>query len=333
MVDAGARGRGDDRLGVEGDAQPGLLSIARSLAPSPTASAAASCSLAPPPAPAVSRAWRRGPGSARPPRRLAAVAVVEQHIGAVDMKPSTSATRPVKKVKPPETSAVVASCARIVATSSRAPGVSRVCAQVFSSASEPQPFQHRDPQAQRLAKIDLAVHAAPRDRRDLRLEPGICGEFVQRLAGDDGAVHVGEQQPLAPAARRRRDRVDRRALQRRRARRRVGRRGAGDVGGLARRKDYRSAPPPIASRTRAIMAAERVAALRSAIRVRTWTWRPYAAGPDPGSGAKRGRAPRGSDRRRADRQRQIGAGAALAERSAGSSSTPTRCSSTASFAC
>ena len=61
---------------------------------------------------------------------------------------ASAATRSVKKVNPPETSAVTAPCARIVATSSRAPGVSATRAQVFSSASRLQALQHPDALAQ-----------------------------------------------------------------------------------------------------------------------------------------------------------------------------------------
>ncbi len=50
-----------------------------------------------------------------------------------------AATRLVKNVKPPDTSAVVAPCARIVATNSIAPGVSTVRRQTVSSAVTDRP--------------------------------------------------------------------------------------------------------------------------------------------------------------------------------------------------
>ena len=98
------------------------------------------------------------------------------------------------------------------------------------------PLEHRDPPAQTLAEVDLAVHAGACDFRDLRPQPGMGGELVERFGGDDGAVHVRKQEPFAPARRRRRDRVDRRALERDAYRREVRRRGAGELDRLARRE-------------------------------------------------------------------------------------------------
>ena len=53
---------------------------------------------------------------------------------------------------------------------------------------------------QGVGEIDLAVHGATGDGGDLGAQSGFGGEVVQGLAGDDGAVHVGDEEALAAAA-------------------------------------------------------------------------------------------------------------------------------------
>ena len=75
-------------------------------------------------------------------------------------------------------------------------GVIAVASQVRSSprwASRPPSMPTRSISAWRMP----LASSSGGDLGDLRLEPGIGGDFVQRLAGDDGAVHIGQQQPLA----------------------------------------------------------------------------------------------------------------------------------------
>ena len=50
--------------------------------------------------------------------------------------------------------------------------------------------------AQRAGEIELALHRALGDPRDLVLEPGIIGELVDAFLADDGRIHVGDEQPL-----------------------------------------------------------------------------------------------------------------------------------------
>ena len=61
--------------------------------------------------------------------------------------------------------------------------------------------QQRHPFAQGRGEIELAVHRPAGHGGDLRLEAGEVGELVDAFDGDDGAVHVAQQEPLAPAAR------------------------------------------------------------------------------------------------------------------------------------
>src|SRR5208283_1048042 len=93
--------------------------------------------------------------------------------------------------------------------------------------------QHRDALAQGGGEVELAVHAAAGDGGDAVLQPGEVGELVERLRGDDGAVHVGEQQALAPVGTGRLgDGVDGGAGEGGVDGVHVGRRGGRDVGGL-----------------------------------------------------------------------------------------------------
>lgn len=51
---------------------------------------------------------------------------------------------------------------------------------------------------QRARKVELAAHRPLGDLRDLRLDPGIVGQFVDAFDGDHGGIHVCDQQLLFP---------------------------------------------------------------------------------------------------------------------------------------
>ena len=72
-----------------------------------------------------------------------------------------------------------------------------------------EPLEQRDALAQRRLERDLAAHRPLGDRRDVRLEPHIIGELVDAFLADHGGVHVGDEQPLAPARQRLHHHVDR----------------------------------------------------------------------------------------------------------------------------
>ncbi len=97
----------------------------------------------------------------------------------------------------------------------------------------------RDAVAECRAKINLAFHAACGDGGDFGADPGFGGEFVDHFGGDDGAVHVGGEQTLAPAREGEAKRVDRPGAEEGRDHRRRHWRGAGEIGGLAGREDFR----------------------------------------------------------------------------------------------
>ena len=107
-----------------------------------------------------------------------------------------------------------------------------------------QALQHADALAQRAFEVEFAIHRALRDGGDAVLDAGLAGEFVQRLGGDDGAVHVGDQQPLAPTGRRLGDHVHR-PIGQGDARGGIGlfsgKAGEGQVGGFLRRQPGRRA--------------------------------------------------------------------------------------------
>ena len=132
-----------------------------------------------------------------------------------------------------------------------------------------QSLQHRHAFAQRRLEVELAIHRAGGDGGDAVLQAGEVGKFVERLAGDDGAVHVGDQQRLAPALGRRGDGVDGGASN---AACTAAMSGAAGSSMSAASPDTSvvAAPPPVASRTRAMMAAVSVVAARLATRVSTW---------------------------------------------------------------
>jgi len=60
-------------------------------------------------------------------------------------------------------------------------------------------LEQADPGLERLGEIELAAHRPGGDRRHLVLDAGEVGELVDALDGDDGAVHIGDEQLLAPA--------------------------------------------------------------------------------------------------------------------------------------
>ena len=114
---------------------------------------------------------------------------------------------------PPETSAVFAPLARMVATSALAPGIDAdALAGLFQQAGG-LALQQRHAFPQRADEIDFAVHGAARDRGDLGLDADEIGDLVQHLIGDDGGFHVGQKQAFLPPRQALRDEVDRRPRQ------------------------------------------------------------------------------------------------------------------------
>ena len=61
-----------------------------------------------------------------------------------------------------------------------------------------EPLQVLAALAQALVKIHLSAHRRLRHRRHLVVLAGAARELVDHLLLDDGAVHVGDQQPLFP---------------------------------------------------------------------------------------------------------------------------------------
>jgi hypothetical protein len=62
-----------------------------------------------------------------------------------------------------------------------------------------QAFQHADPFAEGFLEVHLPVHRAGGDGGNFLPNPSDIGELVKGFAGDDGAVHVGDQQAFAAA--------------------------------------------------------------------------------------------------------------------------------------
>ena len=56
--------------------------------------------------------------------------------------------------------------------------------------------QHADALAQRGVEIEFAVHRPFGNRRDFIAETEARGNLVERLGGDDGHIHVADQQPV-----------------------------------------------------------------------------------------------------------------------------------------
>ena len=109
-----------------------------------------------------------------------------------------------------------------------------------------QALEQRHPLAQRRLEGNIAAHRALGDGRDLLLQSGIVGQFVEAFLADHGRIHVGEQQRLAPINRGLHHDVDGHAE---RAAQAVGQRALvgtrfrakGNVGGNARREPDRLA--------------------------------------------------------------------------------------------
>ncbi len=53
-----------------------------------------------------------------------------------------------------------------------------------------QPRQQRHPFAQRASEIEFALHRPLGDFGDLRLDPGVVGQFVDAFLPDHGRIHV-----------------------------------------------------------------------------------------------------------------------------------------------
>ena len=62
-----------------------------------------------------------------------------------------------------------------------------------------EPGEQRNALAQRALELDLAPHGARRDGGDLLAQPGEVGDLVDQLLADDRALHVGDEELLAPA--------------------------------------------------------------------------------------------------------------------------------------
>ena len=103
----------------------------------------------------------------------------------------------------------------MVLTSSRPPGRQRDAVRDhLGDRRDRQALEQCDALAQGRLEGDLAAHRALSDRRDVRLQPHIVGEFVDALLADHGRIHVGDEQRLAPRRRRLDDHVDRRVSER-----------------------------------------------------------------------------------------------------------------------
>ena len=59
-----------------------------------------------------------------------------------------------------------------------------------------EPLEQRDPLLERRGEIEFAAHRPLGDRGNLRLDPGIIGQFVEAFLPDHGRIHVGDEQFL-----------------------------------------------------------------------------------------------------------------------------------------
>ena len=86
----------------------------------------------------------------------------------------------------------------MVAISVRAPGVSVMRSRKTSSITETgRPSSSADALAQGRLEGDLAAHGALGDGGDVGFQAGIVGELVDAFLLDHGGIHVGEEQLLA----------------------------------------------------------------------------------------------------------------------------------------
>ena len=127
MLEPGVRRRRQRRLGVVGDPEPGRAHHVEVVGPVADRQRRLRRDAQPPPRAACSAASL----AARP--RIGRADLAGQHARPATSSalawwranPAAAATRSVKKLKPPETSAVSAPSAAMVRTSVRAPGLSR----------------------------------------------------------------------------------------------------------------------------------------------------------------------------------------------------------------
>ena len=127
-------------------------------------------------------------------------------------KPSSAPIRSANTVNPPETSAVRTPAAREVATSARAPGISRMRAGGLVEHRRGQALQHEDALGERGGEIEFAVHRPPGDLGDMGAQPDEIRQLVEHLVLDDRRFEIGDEHPLAAAG----GRLDQRHRSRRR---------------------------------------------------------------------------------------------------------------------
>ena len=81
--------------------------------------------------------------------------------------------------------------------------------QHFVDHADRQALEQRDALAQRRLELDLAAHRALGNGGDVRLQAGKIRQFVDAFLADHGGIHVGEKKLLAPQRLRLHDNVDR----------------------------------------------------------------------------------------------------------------------------
>ena len=102
-------------------------------------------------------------------------------------------------------------------------------------------LEQGDAFAQALGEIDTARHGAGGDGGDLRAKPGFGGEIIEGFGGDDGAVHIRDQDGFAAAPGFDGEKIDRLMIESGEHGGGVGFDHAGDFGGLAGREPHRRA--------------------------------------------------------------------------------------------
>jgi tRNA dimethylallyltransferase len=81
------------------------------------------------------------------------------------------------------------------------------CSCVFEPASLHSPEQG-DASFKCRGEVDLAVHGAPSDRRNLWAKPDGLGKLVEHLVLDDRRLQIGDEEPFAPSRRRLNENID-----------------------------------------------------------------------------------------------------------------------------